>query len=613
MLVSRQDVDLILSKLAVTGERGLDSETTGLMEDDTLFSLIIDTEDEKYYFNFQSYCDVPLEQTLNKKEFFKKFNDQVLSNPDSVWFIHNAKFDWRMLAKEGCDIKGTLHCTYAIERVVRNNYFGQDAYTLAGCAARRNLQKDEAVAEYISKHKLYTMKKMPGKKKEIKLAHFDQVPSKIMIPYGIKDGHLHRFIGLNQRAEINRLEAERPEGFPSLLPVYNNEIRLTRTCFKMEQRGIMIDKPFVAKALEYEMDETAKFQKQFEELTGKPFVDSNKLFKEVFDGIGEKYPLTAKGNPSFAADVLEDMTSPVASIINNIRYHEKRAGTYYSSFLFFANKDDVIHPDTRQAGTETGRFSYRDPNLQNVPKEDSDEDQKTLYHVRSSFIPRKDHFFYSIDYKQQEFRMMLDYAGELALIKAINEGADVHEATAQLCGITRKQAKTINFGLLYGMGVEKLAAALGISVREAQELKRLYFARLPKVRDFIRAVIRSGEARGYIFNWAGRRNYVAQKDWAYILPNHLIQGGCADVIKFAMNEVDDYLLAKKLRTMMLLQVHDELLIECPFGEERVIEPISEIMKKIYKPQNGMILDVSIEHSFKSWGYRDKIKGVPYAA
>lgn len=616
MIVTRQDVDKIIDSLRSSGKRGLDVETTGLTQDDRIFSLIIADEHETYYFNFKLYSSCLTvgfhpDYFLDAQHVYRRLNEEVFSNPESTWYIHNAKFDMRMVFKEGCTLEGRVHCSYAVERVLKNNLMGKSAYKLEGLALRRGYQKDDAVEEYIKKHKLITKVNIPGKKKVVELKHFDQVPFNIIAPYGERDGHLHRTIGLMQEIELAALEASKPPFHPSYYPVVENEIRLTKTLFRMEDRGVKIDRPFVAKALEYEIDQVRQAEKSFLEFTGEVFTDSNKPLSMIFDRLGEKYPTTEKGNPSFAADVLEEMTTPVAALINKIRYHEKRAGTYYSSFLHFADSNDIIHADARQAGTETGRFSYRDPNLQNVPKEDEQEDEATPYHVRQSFIPRDGHFFYSKDFRQQEFRMMLDYAGELALIKAINEGEDVHEATAKLCGITRKQAKTINFGLLYGMGVQKLAAALGLSVKQAKELRALYFGRLPKVRDFIDNVIQAGESRGYIYNWAGRRCHVARRDWAYILPNHLIQGGCADVIKFAMNQIDQYLIDNRLQTRMLLQVHDELLFECPFGEEKVIEELGRIMESVYKPQNGMILTTSTEHSFKSWGFRDKIEGTPY--
>lgn len=589
----------------------VDTEATGLLEHDSLFSLIIGG-DEQYYFNFNDRPDVPRDNVLDK-EIVLPYLKEFFAREDITLFFVNAKFDLRMLAKEGIFVSAKVHDCAAVERVIRNNFVGEKAYSMASMASRRMWAKDDAVAEYVSKHKLYTKVEVPGKKKLIQLQHYEQVPFTLIAPYGCNDGKVTLNIGVDQVKTLLDLDHDRDKRQPPWSFIAENEMRFTKTAFRMERRGVRIDKPFVAKALEYEMSLVHQGQKTFTDMTGEAFIDSGPLFKKVFDKVGEKYPLTEKGNPSFKAEVLEEMSSPIASVINNIRHHEKRGGTYYSSFLYYAGAGDIIHPNVKQGGTETGRVSYSDPNLQNVPKEDQPEDLETPYHVRESFIPRPGHFFYSVDYRQQEFRMMLDYAGEMRLIKEINEGADVHEATARLLGITRKQAKTINFGLLYGMGTEKLARALGITVRDARDLKALYFGGLPRVQKFIRDVIRAGESRGYIHNAYGRRNHIDRKEWAYILPNHLIQGCSADTIKIAQNRIDDLLIERKSPSAMLLQVHDELLIETPFGDERIIEPIRAIMESVYPSRNGMRLATSCEYALKSWGIRDKIEGTPYAA
>jgi DNA polymerase I-like protein with 3'-5' exonuclease and polymerase domains len=605
MLVTRQNLDSVIEALSSTGERGLDCETTGLLEDDRLFSIICASVENIYYFNFNSNS-LDSDYVLNRSVVCGLLASKVFSNVSSVWFIHNAKFDMRMLYHEGIEIKGQVICTQAIERVINNNYFGKEPYSLDSCAKRRGWAKDDAVKKYISKHRLYTKKQTPGKKKIIQIPHYDQVPFEIMAPYGEKDGDLHIKLGLLQREELKQLQLA---GYPSLEKIAENEIQLTKTCFAMERRGIKLDKPYTAAALEYEIATINTLQKQFADLAREPFVDSNKTLARIFDAQGEVYPLTEKGNPSFAADALEEMTSPIANIVNKIRYHEKRAGTYYSSFIYYADAHDVIHADIRQAGTETGRMSYRDPNLQNIPKEDEEEDQATPYHVRSCFVPREGYFFYSVDYAQMEYRLLLDYAGETELIKQIMLGADVHQATADLLGIPRKYAKTLNFAILYGAGPARISRMLDITEVEATQLRYNYFRKLPKVRNLVHEVIRRGESRGWIFNYFGRRCHISSRDFAYILPNHLIQGSGADVVKFAMNKIAPILG----NSHMLLQVHDEIIFEVPFGEEKIIEPIVHIMENVYKPQNGMSLTTSVEHSFKSWGYRDKIKGVPYGS
>jgi DNA polymerase-1 len=205
--------------------------------------------------------------------------------------------------------------------------------------------------------------------------------------------------------------------------------------------------------------------------------------------------------------------------------------------------------------------------------------------------------------------MFLDYAGEEKLISEINAGKDVHQATADEIGCTRTQAKTINFMLLYGGGGQKLADMLKISLMEAYTLRKKYFSRLPKVRHLINLVQSVGKHRGYIWNWLGRHYHISSPDYAYVLMNHLIQGGCADVVKIAMVQVHEFLKGYKSR--MLLQVHDELLFEIHESELYLVPRLKEIMESVYKPRNGLRLTCSVDHSWRSWGTRDKVKGLPY--
>lgn len=615
-LVSRNDDILgIVREIATWKERGVDTETYGVGYGPALFSIAIDSGEKGFYFNFNPHApETPAEYVLDGREVSVLLNREVFSNQDALTFIHNAKFDLDKLRRFGIEVEGTIHCTMAIERVLRNNHFGKGAYSLAGAATRRGWEKDERVEQYITKHKLYTVKNIPGKKKAFHDKHFSKVPFPIMAAYAGMDARLHAKLGKDQLAELAampQLERLIADTRPSLVPVFENERKLTKTVFKMEQQGVRIDREFVNKAAKYEAEQIDSAKRAFQSHTDEPYREERKLFTRLFDAAGEPYPITEAGNPSFAADVLEGMSSPIAALINTIRHHEKRLNTYYSSFLLLAH-GDRLHADAVQCGTEPGRFSYRDPNLQNVPKEDEDEDQGIPYHIRESFIPDEGCFIYSLDFKQMEYCMMADYAGEMDLIRQVLAGADFHQVTAELCGITRKQAKTLNFALLYGAGIGKIVTMLGCTPAEAMALKALYFGRLPRVKRFINEVMKRGEGRGFIWNWFGRRCHIARRDWAYILPNHTIQGGCADVVKIAMVRIDARLQELRSPTKMDLQVHDELRFMCPFGDERIVEEIQPIMETVYPGFNGMILRTSVEHSFKSWGHRDKIKGVPYA-
>ena len=312
---------------------------------------------------------------------------------------------------------------------------------------------------------------------------------------------------------------------------------------------------------------------------------------------------------------------------------------YFANFLFYCDSKGVLHPDFQQGGTVTGRLSCRDPNLQNLTNPDKYEEQTeaALYPVRRSFIPRPGYFFAMIDFQQVEFRLALDYANANSLIAKVLDGYDVHTATAEVANVSRKEAKTVNFLSIYGGGVVKLAqklygtkgskAQLGAIykkmfgwrlsdeeqrawptvtdelrqfnepvIRKAYEVQQSVFRAAPEIKDFLKSVQRVAENRGYVRNWFGRRYYCNDKRWAYKAPNHLIQGSAADIIKVAMNRVDEYLKDKESK--MLLSIHDELVIEVKYGEEFVVNEIKAIMEGIWVHRRLPLL-VDVEWSDKN--------------
>lgn len=613
MVVTRSNFSKVLDGLLKLGADcfGLDTETFGVGREDRLFSIAIDHPSGGYYFNFLPYPGLDSEYVLPYEliEEMQPFFD----NPESLFFIHNAKFDLGKLAKEGLCILGAVHCTEAMERVFFNAYMGSKPYSLASCAQRRGHAKDDSVEQYISKHRLYENVSIPGKGKLFKKKHFDKVPFEIMTKYAGHDALLHRVIGEDQLQRFKAIDDCTDPDVPRIMGVVQNERKFTKSCFRMEQKGIHFDRPFTERALKHTASEILALQGQFKEMTGLVFEDKATVIKEAFLAAQIELPKTRTGKPCTNKKVLDGLKNPVADKIREIRERTKLISTYYSSFLHFADENDIIHANMRQGGTETSRLSYSDPNLQNIPKEDEPEDQHKEFLVRRCFTPLNDNWVLApIDFKQQEFRLMLDYAGEKELIDSIMGGMDVHDATAQLLGITRKQAKTINFGLLYGMGAAKLAAALGVELREAHRLRSLYFEKLPKVQKFIRRVMSTGEKRGYVRNWFGFRNNITSPEYAYVLPNHLIQGGCGQVIRIATNLLDEHIRKHRLRSWMAAQVHDEILFHVHKSELDEIPKFQKIMETVYKPKNGLVLECSAEHSWKSWAKWDLHKGFPTA-
>jgi DNA polymerase-1 len=616
VLVSRKNFSDCLKKFFKPGVYGFDCEATGLRpwQGDRLFSLILATDTEAFYFNFQTYPDHPHGSDFVLDGTHKDALATMFADSRSTWCAHNAKYDLGLLAQEGIVIRGTVHCTEMGARIERNDHFG---YTLAMCAKRIGEEKSKAVDECIKRLKLYRQEVVAGEYKEDgspvteKVPEFYRVPLDVIVPYGCKDAALTLKLYHHQIRMIEEAGARQPQGWPKPAGVLENERRLTKTCFRMEEVGVKIDRAYCVRALAFERAQCDRYAAEFLKLTGTVFKNSWKTLSEVFDAHGLSYPSTEptktrpKGTPSFKDEFLETVDHPVGEVIRNWREHDKKANTYYENFLYYADDEDVIHGNIRQAGTASGRMSFSNPNLQNLNKE---EDTSPEFLVRRAFVPRAGYCFVMIDFDQMEYRLMLDYAGELALIgKILGEGLDVHEATGQMMGVPRGRAKTLNFMLLYGGGVGKLARMLKIALAQAKTLKAKYFSDLPKIGAFIRRVMDTATQRGYIFNWFGRMCHFSNPEFAYAAPNYLIQGGCADIVKIAMNRVDDFLSNKRSR--LLLQIHDELLFEVHESELGIVSELVGLMESVY-PHKHLPLTAGASYSWKSWA--DKIKGLPVA-
>jgi DNA polymerase-1 len=595
LVQTQSDLDESAEDIAAEKEgSGLDTETYGTGFWDKMFSLQIATGRNVWYYNFHDYGDsTPI---LSRGDVLSALSG-VISNPELWWYIHNAKFDLRRMALEGSKLQGQVHCTQMQERFVYNQH---QLYSFDACLKRRGMEKDDAVKKYVIENKLWTM--VDGDKR----LHYEKVPFPIMFEYGCSDAERVRILGIDQRKQLE------------MHAFYHNDLQLQKVAYEMEEIGITVRTDYAQGGLEYERAKQESVRQQLSDLAGEPFRSGPKWLRTIFDRYGVPYRTNPKtGNPKFDKGELDKIDHPIAGLIRQYRRHEKYGGTYYDVYA----KNEVIHAEIKLHGTDTGRFSYAEPNLQNVPKEET-LDEAIPFQVRGCFTPRtNDHVFVMVDFNQQEFRLLLDYAGEHELIRRINDhGEDVHQATADLVGVTRKMAKTINFGLLYGMGSAKLAQSLKVSEKEAGSIKEQYFGKLPKVQRLIRAIIQKAERQKYVTTWVGRKLHVpspwrdpdtgAMVRFEYVMPNHLIQGGCGDIARMAMVPIDSLLRKECRHSAMLLQVHDELLFEIHRTELGIIPEIVKIMENTYRPFNGMKLTCGVDHSWVSWGKRDVVAGFP---
>jgi DNA polymerase-1 len=605
MIVSRVNYLDIINELQKEPVLAVDTETTGLMpyKGDKLFSIIIASKDNSYYFNYNTSPDnegnfIPEEFILEKPELL---NGIFNIKKDTRIYLHNAKFDLHFLAKAGVNLPSTalIFCTQANARVIANDL---DSYSLANLSKLSGSYKDDKLGEYIKENKLYDIVKLPGKKKSSKNLKFYLAPFELITKYGIQDGAATFRLGEYEINRLDQLAANSPKDLPTVKDVAAIEQNLTPVLFKMERTGIKIDSDYLQKSKIFLSEKLKGLLLKFSSEYDTPYVDSSKCFKPLFDRFELPYGVTDKGNASFKDEYLNVVTHPLARLIQDIRATEKDLGTYVLNFEYLKDYDDVIHCDFKQAGTVTGRMSCANPNLQNVPKDSNWIEDDFI--ARRCFVPRKGYFFSMIDFDQMEYRLMLDYAEEMEVIEAVLGGLDVHTATAEVMGVDRTAAKTINFMLLYGGGPGKLAEALKVSLKEAKGLKALYFEKLPNVEKFINNVIATAEVRGFIFNWTGRRYNISRK-FAYKAPNYLIQGGAADIVKKAMIEVDKFLDTTNSR--MVLQVHDEIVLEVSAEDKAIPYEVKKIMESAY-PYKHLPLTCGIDYSAKSWADKEPYNG-----
>lgn len=573
-----------------------DTETTGLMpyHGDTVFAITVANEHNAFYFDV---TDGKFPEPLAK----------LFEDEKRTWYMHNAKFDLHAIycTFEQLPPKGVVHDTAIGARLEFNDHI---SYGLDACVQRlgAGLVKDDAVMDYIREHKLWDWETVPGKKVRRKKMFFDRVPFEIMFKYACQDAYATWHLGVHQEAAIESIDGMLPEGTPALKSVLDTERELVKVVQDMESYGVAVDEEFCRIAMEYHQALIETAAQEFEVVTGRAYKASPKLFEEVFANEREKWSFTEKGNPSFESDTLQRFSNPAAKHILQIRDSKSRMD-FFATFLYQADDKGIVHPSFNAGGTATGRFSSSEPNFQNLTNDE--ENPNELYPVRRAIIPpNSDYCIVSMDYKQQEYALMLDYAGEMDLIEEVKNGKDVHEATAQLMGTTRKYAKTLNFMLLYGGGVAKLAAALGITVEEAKRLRALYFAKLPRVERFIKQVMSVTETRGYVYNWAGRRYFCTSPEFSYRFPNRVIQGGGADIMKRAMVRIGKEVLPGT-RSTMALTVHDELVFYIHRADVGIVPKLKAIMEEVY-PCKHLPMRVDVSHSWKSLA--DLEEGAPEA-
>ena len=391
---------------------------------------------------------------------------------------------------------------------------------------------------------------------------------------------------------------------------YNIEMPLVRVLSRMESNGVKID----IEGLKQISDEQAKEIKEIEskiyEIAGTTFnIGSPKQLGEIlFDRLGIKAPAkkTKTGQYPTGEEILQKIIdeSPIVQLILDYRSLTKLKSTYVDALPSLVNKDDgLIHTSFNQAVTATGRLSSNNPNLQNIPVR-TDKGRE----IRKAFVPRDDnHILLAADYSQIELRIIAHLSGDQAMQNAFREGLDVHADTASrvynvaIEDVTpemRRNAKAVNFGIIYGMSAFGLAERLKISRSEASQIIKNYFKEYVGIQNYIDSQVNFAKDNGFVETMLGRRRYLRDINSSNSVVRNFaernainapIQGSSADMIKIAMIEIDKEMTARDMKSKMILQVHDELVFDVCKEE---LEMIQEIVRD--KMLNALPLSIPIE-------------------
>ncbi|MCQ2054856.1 MAG: DNA polymerase I [Fibrobacter sp.] len=588
------------SEFAEATEIGIDTETDGLdpMQCKIVgLCLAASTEnkvaDKGYYIPLGHTDDIGFPLPVCEKgnfdfettrQWFLEFWDESCKSARTLIF-HNAKFDLHVLARafgltqkqiENANLVDTLIAAWMVN------------------PGQTGLGLDNQVMQRLQ-HEMIPIENLIGRGKN--QITFNRTPTRDASEYGAEDAVFTLRLWAPLRADLQKRDYEKY--------FFNQEMPMLKVLFQMEGVGAFIDTS-VLKELGADLERRiVHLEKDICDMAGLEFnIGSPKQLGEVlFDTLG----LPEIKKRSTDAAVLEELSvrapHPIVFAIIEYRELKKMQSTYVSVLPTLVNPETKrIHTSFIQWGTATGRLSSRDPNLQNIPVR-SDLGKK----IRAAFVPQnKDNVILAVDYSQIELRMLAHLSGDSALIESYKEGIDIHARTAaaiygvpleEVTSDMRRDAKVVNFGVLYGMTAFRLSRDLKIPMGQAKDFITGYFDMYQGVQEFIETTKQEAHRDGYVETLSGRRRYIAGIDSSDRMESQMaermavntpVQGSAADLIKIAMIRIQKRINDEQLPLKMMLQVHDELVFECPKAR---VEELSAMVKS--EMENAMQLKVPL--------------------
>ena len=587
IVLDNQQFSTWLEKLENSPMIAVDTETTSLdymIADLVGISIAVEPGNAAYIPFGHDYLGAPLQLS---KEMVLNALKPILENPQIKKVGQNLKYDMSVLAQQGIDLRGVAFDTML------------ESYVLDSVATRHDM--DSLAQHYLDKQTI-SFTDIAGK--GASQLTFNQIALDQAGPYAAEDAditlRLHKALWPQVKAQL-----------PLKTLFQEVELPLIKVLSKIERAGALVDDTLLFQQSQELAERLAELEAQAWDLAGQQFnLASPKQLAEI---LFEKLEIpvvkkTAKGAPSTKEEVLQELALdyPLPKVLLEHRGLAKLKSTYTDKLPTMINRTTKrIHTSYHQAGTATGRLSSSDPNLQNIPIRTAEGRR-----VRQAFIAPPGHRLIAADYSQIELRIMAHLSGDENLLKAFDQGQDVHRATAaevfgvNLAQVTtdqRRSAKAINFGLIYGMSAFGLARQLNISRKQAAEYIDLYFARYPGVQNYMNQVRHSAAENGYVETHFGRRLYLPEINSSNGMRrqaaertaiNAPMQGTAADIIKLAMINVDNWLQSRQLKSQMIMQVHDELVLEVPENEfKQVVVGVKECMESAASLQVKLVVDV----------------------
>ena len=588
-VLDKKDLDDWIKKIKNSKAFAIDTETDSV---DTITANLLGisisvNENEGCYIPLgHTYEDCP--KQLSMDYVIKTLGSAIEENQNKV-VGQNLKFDIPILSRHGINITNFLADTMLM------------SYVLNSTATRHGMDR---LAEYYLNYTTTKYTDVTGTAS--KQISFAEVKLDVATNYAAEDAD----ITLRLFNVFSPLLKDKPVQKKLLEDL---EYPLVHVLARVEQNGAKIDKKKLANHSQELSEKIDELSKQAFKIAGEEFnLDSPKQLLEI---LYEKQGLpvlkkTPKGQPSTNEDTLQRLSEEyeLPRIILQYRTLAKLKSTYTDSLINIENpKTKRIHTSYQQAVTSTGRLSSTEPNLQNIPIKTAEGRR-----IREAFVPEKGNVLISADYSQIELRIMAHLSKDKNLTYAFNNDVDVHSSTAaEVFGVSidnvsqdqRRSAKAINFGLMYGMSAFGLTRQLGIPRGEAQEYLDTYFARYTGVRDYMNNIKAQAKEDKFVETIMGRRLYLNEINAANGLRrqaaeraaiNAPLQGSAADIIKKAMLDIDELILNELSEVQMIMQVHDELVFECPKSKaDAVMEKMKDTMEKTVELNIPLIAEAAI--------------------